>query len=76
MNSAMESHKHSNSQGVNQGIRCRWMKNTHPQRSLKFLDKWVLDLDGYHELDQPLITTRLINLLSLSSLKQQQITQE
>lgn len=33
MKSAKESYKHSNSQGVNQGSRCRRMKNTHTRFS-------------------------------------------
>lgn len=40
---------------------------TKTQGSLKFLNKGILDLDGYHEIDQPWITTRLINSLSLIS---------
>ena len=30
-----------------------WRTHTYTQGSLKCVDKWVLDLDGYHELDQP-----------------------
>lgn len=75
MSSTQKSNKHSNSQDVSQGIKCRWMKNTHARFSqisiwMAFGSWWILwawsTMKDYKT-----------NQLTLSnSLRQQQITQE